>query len=241
MVKPTPLGALQARIVAPNAGPATPLDDAARGGPVLVLLHGFGAPGDDLVPLWKVLGAPSDTRFVFPAAPLDLGPLYMGGRAWWPIDFEERLMRRMRGDHGEDDVPPGLTDARSKVLTLLDEVERTLRPSRLVLGGFSQGAMLSLDVALHGTHHLDGLVLLSTTQLAREVWEPRYASLTKVPVFMSHGREDELLPFFVTERLRDRMRAASVDVEWVEFHGGHGIPPEVIGPLQAFLQRTLSA
>lgn len=233
-MKQRKLGGLDARIVGGSDG------DGGGDGPVMVMLHGFGAPADDLVPLWRVLGAPSGTRFVFPAAPLDLGPMYMGGRAWWPIDFEERMMRRMRGDHGEADVPPGLVAARDAMSALLDEVQHTMQPSKLVLGGFSQGAMLSLDVALHSELPLAGLVLLSTTQLAREVWQARYAARASVPVFMSHGREDELLPFFVSERLRDQMRAAGTEIEWVEFRGGHGIPPEVLGALAGFLQRTLS-
>ncbi len=59
-------------------------------GPLVVLLHGFGAPGEDLVPLFRQLNVPSEVRFAFPAAPVDLraklGPGYAGGRAWWMID-----------------------------------------------------------------------------------------------------------------------------------------------------------
>ncbi|MGH7282639.1 MAG: hypothetical protein ACRELY_14020, partial [Polyangiaceae bacterium] len=42
-------------------------------GSVLVLMHGFGAPGDDLVSLWRVIDAPRGTRFIFPEAPIALG------------------------------------------------------------------------------------------------------------------------------------------------------------------------
>jgi len=56
-------------------------------GPLVVLLHGYGAPGDDLVPLQRVLNVPSEVRFAFPEAPLSPPDLAMyGGRAWWPID-----------------------------------------------------------------------------------------------------------------------------------------------------------
>ena len=41
-------------------------------GPVVILLHGFGAPGDDLVSLWRMLRVPDAVRFVFPVAPLKL-------------------------------------------------------------------------------------------------------------------------------------------------------------------------
>src|SRR5580658_6286757 len=108
-------------------------------GPVVVLLHGFGAPGDDLVSLWRVLAAPLGTRFVFPAAPVDLGPAYMGGRAWWHVDFEARARRQALGDKRDvSEVPEGLDLARSQVGALLDEVERLLAPApgKVVLGGF---------------------------------------------------------------------------------------------------------
>lgn len=228
------LGDLKARIVGGTDG------SGGGTGPAVVLLHGFGAPGDDLVALGGALGAPAGTRFVFPEAPVDLGPMYAGGRAWWPIDFEDRLRRRMRNDHGENDVPPGLEAARAKVTALLAEVERTLAPAKLVLGGFSQGAMLALDVALHTTLALAGVVLLSPTHLAAEQWATRYEGRRGLPVFMSHGTQDELLPFFVTEKLRDLLRASGVDVTWVDFVGGHAIPPAALQGARSFLQRVLA-
>ena len=58
-------------------------------GPIVVLVHGFGAPGDDLVPLADEISAPAGTRFVFPAAPLSLGP---DSRAWWMIFWMSRAI-----------------------------------------------------------------------------------------------------------------------------------------------------
>ena len=165
--------------------------------------------------------------------------MYAGGRAWWPIDFEERLRLRLRGEHGEADVPPGLEAARAQLISLLDHVRDKLAPTKLVLGGFSQGAMLSLDVALHSTRELSGLVLLSTTHLASAEWAARYEARRGLPVFMSHGTQDELLPFAVTEKLRDVMAAHGLEVEWVSFPGGHGIPPRVLQACAAFIERVL--
>ena len=70
-------------------------------GPTVVLLHGFGAPGDDLVPLWRVLDVPREVRFVFPAAPLPLDMGYGDARAWWLIDMEriERAQLRLAFMH----------------------------------------------------------------------------------------------------------------------------------------------
>ena len=74
-------------------------------GPVVVLLHGYGAPGTDLVPLWRELAVPREVRFVFPEAPLALGN---GGRAWWQLDMA-RLQDRFSDSAVERliaEVPP---------------------------------------------------------------------------------------------------------------------------------------
>jgi phospholipase/carboxylesterase len=217
--------------------------EGAGTGPVVVLLHGFGAPGDDLVSLWRTLAAPRGTRFVFPEAPLDLGPRYMGGRAWWPIDLEARMRRHALGEPPDlTTVPDGLAASRAKMLALLGEVHRTLQPAagKVVLGGFSQGAMLALDVALHSSEPLAGLVFLSGTQIAASEWGTRFAARRGLPVFMSHGRGDELLPFALSEGLRDTLIAHGLRVEWVAFQGGHGIPPGVVDGAGAFLSRVLA-
>lgn len=223
-------GSLRARVVGDLEAPSQP---------VVVLLHGFGAPGDDLVSLHRALRVPAGSRFVFPEAPLELGPEYLGGRAWWPIDFEERMRRRARGDFGLDETPAGLAEANQRLGELLAEVRGQLKPSKLVLGGFSQGSMLAMDVALRSTAPLDGLVLLSTTILARAAWTERFAQRRGVPVFMSHGKHDPILPFFIADELRQQLEAERFDVTWQPFHGGHEIPLEVLEGASVFLGRVL--
>jgi len=232
----TKLGDLEARIAGGSDR------EGGGDGPVVVLLHGFGAPGDDLVPLWRTLAAPLGTRFVFPAAPVDLGRAYMGGRAWWRIDLEERMRRQALGEARDlTEVPEGLDAARGQLDTLLDEATRALGPppGKIVLGGFSQGAMLALDAALRSARPLAGLVLLSGTHIAANEWAARFDARRGLPVFMSHGRADELLPFALSERLKDTLTAHGFPVEWVPFRGGHGIPPDVAAGVGAFLQRVL--
>jgi phospholipase/carboxylesterase len=220
------LGGLTTHIVGPADATTT-----------VVLLHGFGAPGDDLVPVASELAAP--VRFVFPEAPLELGGLYGDSRAWWMLDLarlEDELRRGVPRDRRAE-VPEGLPAARGQLLQLLDQLAARFPSERLVLGGFSQGAMLALDVALHRDAPPAGLVLWSGTLLAAELWLPRLASLAGVPVLQSHGRNDLLLPFFVAETLRDRLRAAGAVVEWHEFIGGHEIPLGVLAATAELLQR----
>jgi phospholipase/carboxylesterase len=191
-----------------------------------VLLHGFGASGDNLVGLAGEIDAP--VRLVFPAAPLELGGLYGDSRAWWLLDLarlEDELRRGVPLDR-RDEVPDGLAAAREHVIRLIDQLAArfAIADDRLVLGGFSQGAMLSLDVALHRPRPPAGLILMSGTLIAESVWRWRLPSLAGVPVMLSHGRHDALLPYHVAEILRDRLTEAGAAVDWQPFLGGHEVP-----------------
>lgn len=216
-------------------------------GPVVVLLHGFGAGGDDLVPFGRELRLPQTVHFVFPAAPISfsMGDGYGESRAWWMIDMERLQRSLMLGQHREmaREVPEGLASAREKLAACLDEVERALRvpPGQMVLGGFSQGAMLSCDLALRASDRLlAGLVLLSGTLLAEQEWAPLAKRRAGLKVFMSHGQQDPLLPFAASERLRDLLAGAGASVEFVPFRGQHEIPMPVVARMRAFLGSVLT-
>lgn len=221
------LAGLTTRIVGPADAPLT-----------IVLMHGFGAPGDDLVPLAGALGVTA--RFVFPEAPIDLGGLYGDSRAWWRLDLarlEAELAAGKPRDH-RGEVPDGLVEARAHASRLVDAVKErfAVDDRRLVLGGFSQGAMLALDLALHREAPPGAVVLLSGTLIAEAEWQPRLARLAGVPVFQAHGEGDMLLPYAVAEVLRDRLRDAGADLAWHAFAGGHEIPPAVLAALAGWLR-----
>lgn len=216
--------------------------DLAPGGLTVVLLHGFGAPGDDLVDLGRYLEAPAGTRFVFPAAPLELPGLYGDSRAWWMIDLSS--FERPAPKDRSDEVPEGLASARYLVTAVLEKlVAEGAGP--IVLGGFSQGAMLSLDTALHLEEpiakHLAGLVLMSGTPINGAEWAPRMSRVKDLPILVSHGRRDPLLSFSAAQALGDRLRAAGAALDWVEFDGGHEIPPPVLAGATRVLRASLAA
>lgn len=210
---------------------------------MVVLLHGFGAGGDDLVPLWRVLSVPREARFVFPEAPL-APPELGGGRAWWPLDLVALQAERARGQRSDrsQQEPQGLAPAREHLIALLDGVEETLGVSgdQIVLGGFSQGAMLSCDVALRTDRPLAGLALLSATLLCRQIWEPRMPLRKGLPVLQTHGRYDELLPFEAAVTLRDLLRAAGCVVDWVELNGGHEVPQSALEGLSRLISACVA-
>jgi phospholipase/carboxylesterase len=230
-VKNVRLGGLECTVLGGSDG------NGGGDGPAIVLMHGFGAPGNDLVPLARVLSMPSPVRWVFPAALTQLEMPFIDARAWWMIDIA-RLEHAIASGEERDfarEEPVGLAEANAHIVKLLDE----LAAPRVVLGGFSQGAMLALDVALRSQRPLAGLCLLSGTLLCEDVWTPLFDRLRDIPVFQSHGSVDPLLPFSAAQRLHELLLAARVDVDWIAFRGGHEIPNEVLVELKDFLLHAL--
>ncbi|TKB68809.1 MAG: hypothetical protein E8D52_07435 [Nitrospira sp.] len=211
------------------------------GGPLVMLLHGFGAPGDDLVPLAEVIDVPAKTRWLFPEAPLSLNMGFGDSRAWWIIDFAriqaDREVGRIRDLSIE--VPQGLALARERFLAFLEELPKQLPIDykKTVIGGFSQGAMLTCDAVLQTDYPFAGLVQLSGNLLAQAVWGPLMRKRKGLPVFQSHGTQDDVLPNIGAERLRDVLTQAGLAVEWHSFRGGHAIPEMVLRRLGPFITK----
>jgi phospholipase/carboxylesterase len=214
-------------------------------GPVIVLLHGFGAPGDDLVPLANVINVPLGTRWLFPEAPLSLNMGFGDSRAWWIIDFARIQADRQAGRIRDlsVEIPQGLALARERILAFLQDLPRQfpIDYKKTVIGGFSQGAMLTCDAVLHTDYPFAGLVQLSGNLLARTAWAPLLQSRKGLPVFQSHGTQDDILPHIGAERLRDALSQSGLVVEWHSFRGGHEIPEPVLRRLGPFITKALGA
>lgn len=215
---------LSVRWVGPEEGEA----------PVVVLLHGWGAPGDDLVPLAGHLRRRAGVRVVVPAAPLERPPT---GRAWWPIDPQG--LRRPT-DRGEE-TPPGLAEARRDLIALLERLQARgrIEPSRTVLAGFSQGAMLATAASLEWSERPAALVIMSGGPVDEARWRSRMERAPRA-VFMSHGRGDPLLRFDAAGRLRGHFERGGAEVTFVPFEGGHTIPDSVLDRLVSFIRATVA-
>ena len=223
-------------------------DGAGDGeGPLVVLLHGFGAPGTDLVPLAGAITGPSEVRFAFPAAPVDLSSQVaaLGGlvpadaRAWWLVDVAgfQRALEEGRLEQLADADPPGLADAQHMLEGCLSALLSSMvgPGGSWVLGGFSQGGMLAVHQSVAGERQPDGLIVMSGGLVGRSTLAPRLSRLDGVPVFQSHGRRDPVVPFALGVMLRDAMKDSSARVHFEAFNGGHEIPGTTVTALTNFL------
>lgn len=213
---------------------------------VAILCHGYGAPGTDLVGLGPAMlerePALHDTLFVFPAAPLSLGgPAFFESRAWWELDVAaiERAMARGEFREFRTELPDGLAAARHGLLAVVEEILRTtgLGMDRLVLGGFSQGAMLATDLTLRLEEAPAGLCVLSGTLLCENEWSSRASMRTQLPILQSHGRQDPILPFQGAVWLQEMLEGAGMTVEFHPFDGPHTIPESVLTATARFIAR----
>ena len=210
----------------PGASPETP---------VFVVFHGYGADMHDLAPIASEIALPRPLRWIFPDAPLSLNP----GRMWFSIDIEGLERAQQTGEPWEisQRVPPELEDTRAQVFDFLASLG--VPWSRLILGGFSQGAMLAVDLSLRSPEPPRGLVILSGSLIDENGWKalaPRRAGL---PFFQSHGSADPILPYRGARALEALLKGAGLKGEMLRFENGHAITPEVIQGLTRFLGALL--
>jgi phospholipase/carboxylesterase len=213
------------------------------GGPTpkiaVVICHGYGASYEDLAPLsgeWiGLLGEQaSEFRFVFPDAPHSLAELGMPeARAWWPINMARlaAAVQASQFDELHDQQPPGIEAARELLCQTIGRVKQDLGgdTTPLVLGGFSQGAMLAMDVALRSQLKPPQLLFqFSGTIVCRPQWEAALSRLEDTYVFQSHGSIDPILPYSSAVALNEMLNSAGVKTEFHSFVGPHTIDVESV-------------
>jgi phospholipase/carboxylesterase len=186
----------------------------------LVLLHGYGADENDLLPLVHEL----DPRLR--AVSLQ-GPIALGGpmRAWFNLAQDAR---------GISFDPEEARTALGAALEAVEEIAR--RSPRPVLLGFSQGAAIALGIALMRPELAAGVVSLSGVPPALE---PRDLAadekLRGFPVFAAHGLHDPLLPIELGRTVRDELIRLGLEVTWREYEMGHMVVPREIADAAAWL------
>lgn len=204
------------------------------GAPVIVVLHGLGTNADDLAPLADELKL-DGCRFVLPDAPLHLPGYPEGAYAWY--DFQA---------HDRDQI----VESRDYLFKVLDRFSNDpnlrpkpgeeKKPSPVVLMGFSQGGVMSLEAGLNYKGKVAGIVSMSGYM--PDPW----STLTKaeapldLPILLVHGTIDNVVPVDGSRHALESLKQtgySSVDLK--EFPMGHTITPESLGVVREFLKKTL--
>lgn len=198
------------------------------GSPAMVLLHGYGSRAEDWLQFADHIRVPNGGRLIFPQGPRR-GPL-SGSRGWWWLNIEGHIPPGRRLADFSTANPGGIKVASRMVRNYLARVE-----GPIILGGFSQGAMVSAEIAFQTDQDLAALVLLSGTTVNEAAWVERFPGRRGMPIFIAHGRHDAVLPFEIAERFAGKLAAAGMNVTWYPYDGEHNIPEQVIRELNSFL------
>ena len=203
----------------------------------VIIMHGLGADGTDFVPIAQELdlAAVGPVRFVFPHAPVM--PVTINGgyrmRAWYDI-----LGTEMQGRQDE----AGLRTSMASIEELLaQEKQRGMPAERIVLAGFSQGCAMALLTGLRHGEKLAGIVGLSGyLPLSAHTAAERSDANKGTPVFLAHGRQDEMIVLPRAQGSRDTLRELGYEVAWHEYPMGHSVCMEEIADLNAWLLKVLA-
>jgi phospholipase/carboxylesterase len=213
--------------------------EVGSGAKPFVLLHGYGSRPENWLPFASTIQVNAGRRFVFPRGPETTTPPDGpgDGRAWWRLDLASFIPRGSALPNLSQAKPPGLAGAATRVRALLDEVRTrsTAAPDRLILGGFSQGAMVAAEIAFRSDRPMQALVLLSPTPVDEAAWTTGMAARRGLPVFIAHGRHDTILSFALAQRLAAAMQREGLRVTFFAFDDGHEIPAVTVNALNRFL------
>lgn len=187
--------------------------------PMVVVMHGRGADAHDLFELAPMLD-PGGCRFVFPnaARPWDAGGGMTFGWTWfdgWPPEQKS------------------VAASRDVLMRFLDEAAQTYPTTKLVLAGFSQGAMMALEAGLR--RDVAGIVVLSGG-----LYENDLPALKPRPVFIAHGTLDDVVPIQYARRARHVLEEHGFDVAYHEYPMGHQVVMEEIDAAREFIRENLN-
>lgn len=201
----------------------------------IILLHGFGANMHDLAPLARYLDPQNTYTWFFPNGILEipLSPLF-DARAWALLNLQQfdTALKEHRFRDYLDSVSDRMIAPSEKISEFVHSLQNQY--SKIYIGGFSQGAMLALDVALSCTS-IDwaGIILFSTTFAAEKRWLSFLQNDSRhLRLFQSHGLNDTILPFEFAKELFHTLHSFGHTIEFHEFQGGHEIPEPILKQLK---------
>lgn len=213
------------------------LETAPHPTAAVIWLHGLGADGHDFAPIVPQLGIPpsSPLRFVFPHAP-SMPVTINGGYvmpAWYDVSHPD-----LTAEEDED----GIRASQQAIDALIErEEQRGIPASRIVLAGFSQGGAIALHTGLRHTEALAGIIALSTYLPLKMSFRVEAASTNRsCPIFMAHGRMDNVIPLGRGAQSRDFLLDCGYSPEWHEYAMAHSVCDEEIADIGAWLREVLS-
>ena len=198
----------------------------------IIWLHGLGADGHDFEPIIPQLGLQDcSIRFVFPHAPAM--PVTINGGyimpAWYDITSPEI---DAEVDHR------GIDRAATAVQLLVErELMRSIAPERIILAGFSQGAVVALRCGLLHPEAVGGIIALS----GYLPFAPPPAGKHAPAIFLGHGVNDDVVPFALGDDAQRTLARAGYATTWHSWPMGHGVCTDEAAMIGKWITQRLGA
>jgi len=198
----------------------------------IIWLHGLGADGSDFVPVADELqSADLPIRFVFPHAPTRPVTINQGYvmRAWFDI-------ASFQFDQGIDEK--GIQQSVKQVQDLIEhELSLGMPAEKIILAGFSQGAVIAILTGLTYPKRLAGIIALSGfVPMANQIMQKISPVNRQIPIFLGHGTEDPIVPFMLGQITHSGLQQAGLAVSWHAYQGmPHSVCEEEIRDIQRWI------
>lgn len=196
----------------------------------IIWLHGLGADGHDFAPVVEALQPMPNVRFILPHAPAQAVTINGGYvmPAWYDI---------FGTDLADQQDEAGIRASQTLIEALISQEKmRGVAPARIALAGFSQGGAIALHTALRHADKLAGVIALSTYLPLHEKL-PAECSVNNlhIPIFMAHGRFDDIIPMKTAEASKDFLKRSGYRIEWHEYLMPHSVCNEEIADIRDFI------
>ena len=193
---------------------------------MVVVMHGRGADARDLYDLAPAIDRGAGYRYVFPNAPKpwEAAPGMTFGFTWFD---------------GWPPVGSSLVESRKLLLGFLDAVtgQYPTPEGKLVIAGFSQGGLMSLDAGLRYEKPVAGVVAMSGGLFEEDL--VHLPARKDVPVLLVHGTGDDVVPVTAARRARHILEKHGLQPEYHEFEMAHQVTAESLDVVAEFIHRRL--
>ncbi|MDX1902180.1 MAG: alpha/beta hydrolase-fold protein [Gammaproteobacteria bacterium] len=202
----------------------------------VIWLHGLGASGDDFVPVARELNTLGfNLRFIFPHAPMQ--PVTINGgyvmRAWYDI------VSLSIDSHADTS---GMEKTEQTIHALIQAEEKNGTPTeKIILAGFSQGAVMALLTGLRYPKKLAGILALSgylphPNETIANAPKKNHAT----PIFIGHGTADTIVPCILGKTVFDALQHAQYSVEWHDYLMPHSVCMEEVADIAQWMGKIYS-
>lgn len=202
----------------------------------VIWLHGLGADGNDFVPIIEQLQLPSNLaiRFIFPNAPMRPITINQGYQmpGWYDISSSSIV---------EQEDEAGIKESSAILKQICEQQEASgIAASRIVVAGFSQGGAIALHCGCRYPKLLGGIMALSTYLALPDSLDDEISEhMADTPVFMAHGRQDDVVSYDYGYDSKERLEGFDVPIAWYEYDMGHAVCLEEINHIRQWLTEIL--